>query len=82
MDEGLADAGELLRIMRIRQQLQKDEITKPGNDVKIATNSLVEKLSTVAPKEQVRVSVSAQSVRYVLVSNDELLAEIATESGT
>lgn len=48
-------AGELLANMKIRLDMQKDELTNPSNSVKKATKSLLEKLTLIDPQETIKI---------------------------
>ena len=72
-----ANAGELLKTMKVRLEMQTEGIANPSKSVKAATRSLVEKLSDIDPQEDVEVTWSNLVLaKYVRVSTGEVLAEI------
>jgi len=73
-------AKELLEIMIIRLEMQTDGITNPFNSVKIATRSLVEKLTPLNPTEKIKIICGKGTrTKYIRVSTKEVLAEIEDE---
>ncbi|QMU61674.1 MAG: hypothetical protein GKR92_08180 [Gammaproteobacteria bacterium] len=70
-------AGELIEIMKTRLEMQKDGITKPPPSVKIATETLVERLSEMEMDERIEINTDTESVaKYIHSSTGEILAEI------
>jgi len=76
-------AGELLRTMRVRLEMQREGITNPPDNVKAATRALVEKLSGIDASEEIEVTYAGNLLaRYIRASTGEVLAEIYDERNT
>lgn len=72
-----ANAGELLEIMNVRLKMQMEGTTDPSDSVKAATRSLVEKLSSINPSEDIKIHNKTSSLfEYIRSSTGEVLAEI------
>lgn len=72
-----ANAGELFETMKVRLSQQKDGTTNPPENVKDATNMLVDKLSRIPPDEDIITENDPPFLaRYVRVKTGEVLAEI------
>lgn len=76
-------AGELLGIMSLRLKMQEDGLTNPPMLVKVATKSLVGKLSNLAGQEKIEISiVDDVFAKFIRATTGEVLAEINMDENT
>ena len=76
-------AEELLSIMSLRLKMQDDGLTNPSTSVKIATRSLVEKLSGLDGKEKIEISIGDDVfAKYIRAATGEVLTEIKLDENT
>ena len=77
---GTTRAGELLRIMSLREAIHEKRRTHPHSSVVSATRQLVSKLSLLAPDELIEIKYEVDPIRawYLRCQTGEVLAEIDT----
>ena len=75
----MSTAGELLSTMKVRLQCQKKGITDPPDEIKAATEALVNELSSLDSEERIDVVVSNRTVAYVRALTGETIVRIHSE---
>ena len=72
-------AQALLNIMSVRLRMQTEGITNPHPAVQAATKQLVQKLSELAPDENIDIALhtGAAFAQYIRTATGEVLAEIS-----
>jgi hypothetical protein len=80
---GRVSVAELLKVMELRLQMQREGIINPVESVRAGTAALVKLLLAMDPSEKVDIRSSEGEVfvaRYVRATSGELLAELLTET--
>jgi hypothetical protein len=77
---GTTRAGELLRIMSVREAIHEERRTHPHASVVAATRLLVSKLNLLPPDELIEIKYEVDPIRawYLRCQTGEVLAEIDT----
>ncbi|HEY6873052.1 MAG TPA: hypothetical protein VI298_10045 [Geobacteraceae bacterium] len=70
-------AKELLKVMTTRLAMQQNEIIKPQEAIKTATEALVGQLELFPEEEKISIIIEGESAKYVQESTGKVLAEVA-----
>ena len=71
---GMATAGELLKIYKLRMAMQEAGKTKPSEAAMRLTKVLVEKLSQLDSTEEIEIDTNEQLPKFIRVATGETLA--------